>query len=240
MARSESRSVLALIHQMNAGSGVFGETMRERGLGLDERCIPEGADAPDPERYTAVLVFGGSANVDEEAGRPWLRAERELLERALALDTPVLGVCLGAQQLAQAAGARVWPNGAFEIGWHAVHATPEAHDDDVLGPLPDTICACEWHAYGFDLPPGATPLYRNDRGLQAFRIGTRQWGIQFHAEVTAATFAFWASAGDGREEALEAGVDLDALEAETAARIGEWNELGRGLCRRFLDVAAAA
>lgn len=232
-----SRPILSLIHQMNADSGVFGEVVRERGLELDERCVPEGGDAPDPDGYAAVMIFGGSANVDEEAGRPWLRTERELLERAIALDKPVLGVCLGAQQLAMAAGARVWENGSFEIGWHLVHATPEASGDALLGPLPDALCAVEWHSYGFDLPPGAKPLYRNDHGLQAFRIGTRQWGIQFHAEVTEATFVSWAAPGDGREEALEAGVDLDALGAETQARIGEWNELGRGVCRRFLDVA---
>jgi GMP synthase-like glutamine amidotransferase len=230
--------ILSLIHQTNAGSGVFGEVVRGC-CELDERCIPRGDPAPDPEDYGAVLVFGASANVDEEEAHPWLRTERALLERALEVDTPVLGVCLGAQQLAQAAGARVGPIGEFEIGWRTVHATPEAASDAVLGALPATLRACEWHGYGFELPPGAVALYRNDRGLQAFRIGARQWGIQFHAEVTESTFAGWAADDEGRSEALAAGVDLGALAADTGRLIEGWNELGHGLCRRFLAVAGA-
>jgi len=230
--------VLSLVHQAGAGSGVFLDAVRERGYELDERCVPEGDEAPAPDPYAAVLIFGGSANVDEEDRRPWLRTERDLLERALALDKPVLGVCLGAQQLALAAGGRVWPNESFEIGWLTVHATPEAATDAVLGPLPGRLHACEWHGYGFDLPPRGVPLFRNERGLQAFRLGQRQWGIQFHAEVRRSTLEGWMRGDDGRREAVGAGVDLAALRAETDARIEEWNELGRGLCRRFLDVAA--
>ncbi len=229
--------ILCLVHQPDAGSGVFAEAVRELGHQLDERCVPAGDDA-SLEGYAAVIVLGGSANVDEEDRRPWLRTERGLLEQAVALDRPVLGVCLGAQQLADAAGAAVFPIDPPEIGWHPITATGEAPSDALLGSLAESVCAVEWHGYGFELPAGATPLYRNDRGWQAFRLGTRQWGIQFHAEVTRPTYERWMQGAEARAQAEAAGVDLAELRAITGERIGAWNDLGRELCRRFLAVAA--
>ena len=184
-----------------------------------------------------MLVFGGSANVDEEDRRPWLRTERRLLERVVEAGTPILGVCLGAQQLASVGGAVVRPLDTPEIGWKEVVATRDAEDDPVLGPLPRPMCACEWHGYTFEVPPGGVGLFHNERGCQAFRLDDRRWGIQFHAEVTRRTLERWIDSDEGRREARAAGVDLDAVRAATDRHIARWNELGRGICGRFLEVA---
>jgi GMP synthase-like glutamine amidotransferase len=178
------------------------------------------------DRYEAVIVFGGEANVDQEAEHPWLVEEKAYIGDLLDRGTPLLGVCLGAQVIAEVAGADVRRLDVPEVGWHeVVRAVP----DPLLGA--DRLLAFEWHRYGFECPPGAVELARNDVGCQAFRLGNA-WGIQFHAEVDEPTALGWI-----REYGPEVGVDAQALAAETAANIAAWNEFGRGLCRRFLATA---
>jgi hypothetical protein len=89
------------------------------------------------------------------------------------------------------------------------------------------------------VPPDAVALARSPRALQAFRAGDRAWGIQFHAEVTERDAIGWAERFEEDEKAVEMGLDPDALSAAIRERIGAWNQLGRELCGRFLDVAAA-
>ena len=229
---------LAVVHQPDAGSGVFAEAAAERGLRLEEWSPANGGAPPAPAELDAVLVFGGAMHVDQEDAHPWLREEKRWLRELLEGGVPTLGVCLGAQLVAEAAGARVGRAPGPEIGWHEVALAPEAAEDPVLGSLPERFAAFEWHPYEFALPPGATPLASNPACLQAFRIGDAAWGVQFHAEVTSETIDAWIERYRQDEDVREAGADLDRVAAETPARIGAWNELGRHLCGRFLDVAA--
>jgi GMP synthase-like glutamine amidotransferase len=105
--------VLSVIHQADAASGVFGETVRERGAELAEWNIAAGSPPPaPPESYDAVLVFGGAMHVDQEDRHAWLRDENSLLQALLERGIPILGVCLGAQLIAKAARAKV----AADIG----------------------------------------------------------------------------------------------------------------------------
>jgi GMP synthase (glutamine-hydrolysing) len=164
------------------------------------------------------MIFGGEANVDD--AHSWLEEERELIRGWLEDGTPLLGVCLGAQLIADVAGADVRRLSEPEIGWHEVSGDGEL--------IPDRLLAFEWHRYGFDCPPGATELARNDVGCQAFRLG-RAWGIQFHAEVDEPTVTGWI-----RDYGPGVGVDAEALARQTEEEIGGWNEFGRGLCARFL------
>jgi GMP synthase-like glutamine amidotransferase len=175
-------------------------------------------------------------NVDEEDRYPWLAAEKRLLQELLDRDTPLLGVCLGAQLVAEAAGAEVRRASEPEIGWYEVEV--EASDDPVIGPLPDRFTAFGWHSYAFALPPGATALARSPVCLQAFRAGARAWGIQFHAEVTREIVEGWLDGYRVDPDAVRIGLDPDAVRAESERRIDEWNALGRALCERFLEAAA--
>lgn len=220
--------LLALIHEADAPSGVFGEAARGAGHELVERNVTRDG-VPPPDGYDALMVFGGAMHVDQEDRHPWLRDEDALLRELLQRGTPLLGVCLGSQLIAKAAGARVGPAARREIGWHEVELTPEAATDPVLGALPERFRAFQWHSYAFELPPGAVALAANPVCLQAYRIGDAAWGIQFHAEVTRPIVERWLASVDGREEAQD--LDFSPMTA--------WNELGRGLAARFLEAASS-
>jgi GMP synthase (glutamine-hydrolysing) len=230
--------VLSIVHQTDAAAGVFAESVAERGHELDEWVISAAPEPPSPvEDYGAVLVFGGAMHVDQEDRHGWLRDERVLLQRLVADDVPVMGVCLGGQLLAKALHGHVRRMPSPEIGWPLVELTQEAPDDPVFGALPTSFPAFQWHSYHFELPEGAVALARNERCLQAFRAGGVAWAIQFHAEVTHESVLDWIRASDPEEDG---NLDVPGLVAETEERIGEWNAFGRELCGRFLEVATRA
>jgi GMP synthase (glutamine-hydrolysing) len=230
---------LAIVHQRDAGPGVFGAALRAKGVELDSWMPPEGGDPPlPPTGYDAVLVFGGAMHADQEERHPWLGPEKRLLRVLLERQVPLLGVCLGAQLLAEAAGAPPRRAKRPEIGWYDVDVTEEGATDPLLGPLAPGFTAFEWHSYEFPLPDGATPLARSEACLQAYRIGDRAWGIQFHAEVSRADADAWIDDYESDEDAVRTGVDPDRLRRQTRGSIEGWNELGGSLCARFLEDAA--
>jgi GMP synthase (glutamine-hydrolysing) len=231
--------VLAISHQADAGPGVFAEEARARGHSLDEWLLPDGSAPGDPGAYDAVLTFGGSMHTDQEAKHPWLAGEKRLLRALIADRVPLLGVCLGSQLVAEAAGAPAEPAPEPEIGWFEVELTADGISDPLLAPLAPRFTAFQWHSYRSPLPAGGVPLARSPAALQAFRVGPAAWGIQFHAEVTAHDAVGWAERFDEDEKAVEIGVDPDAMITTIRERIGPWNRLGRELCGRFLEVASA-
>jgi GMP synthase (glutamine-hydrolysing) len=229
---------LAIVHQRDAGPGVFAEAARRRGVAL-ERWLRAESDSPpgEPDAYGAVISFGGAMHADQEQAHPWLGEEKRLLRRLLEGGTPLLGVCLGAQLLAEAAGAPPRRASEPEIGWFEIALTDEGADDPVLGPLAPRFEGFQWHSYEFSLPAGAVALAHSQACLQAYRLGDRAWGIQFHAEVSARDAESWIDDYRSDEDAVRTGLDPAALRAQTRERIEAWNELGRGLCERFLDAA---
>jgi GMP synthase (glutamine-hydrolysing) len=230
--------VLSIIHGPNARSGVFGEVVRAGGHELVERSYAFGKPPPAaPETYDAVMVFGGVMNVHEVDGHPWLTGELQMLERVLEAEVPVFGVCLGSQMLAAAAGAEVTRAREPEIGWYEVETTPEAAEDPLFAPAPDRFLALQWHSYQFDRPRDAVVLARSPICLQAYRIGDSAWGIQFHAEVTRRVLSEWISKGGGEPDAVRIGFDPVAAQAQIGTEIDRWNDFGRTLAGRFLDVA---
>jgi GMP synthase (glutamine-hydrolysing) len=229
---------LSIAHQRDAGPGVFAHAMQSLGLEHDLWMRAETDSPPrDPAGYDAVLVFGGAMHVDQEETHPWMREEKALLRDLLDREVPLFGVCLGAQLVAEAAGASARPASEPEIGWHEVEVTPEGATDPVLGALALRFTAFQWHSYEFTLPAGATPLARSAVCLQAFRMGNAI-GIQFHAEVTGADAEAWIDDYRSDEDAVRIGVDPDELRQQTRASIKEWNDLGRALCERFLSEVA--
>jgi GMP synthase (glutamine-hydrolysing) len=229
---------LAIVHQPDAGPGVFAEEMHARGVDLDHWLIGEGAPPPaEPAEYDAVLTFGGAAHPDQEDAYPWLAPEKELLAELIERRVPLLGMCLGSQLVAEAAGATPRRAREPEIGWPVVELTPEAADDPLLSGLPERFEAFQWHSYESPLPPGATPLATSAVCLQAFRLEGPAWGIQFHAEVSTEDGEHWIDDYRSDEDAVRIGLDPNRLLAETAPRMDPWNKLGRALCGRFLEAA---
>ena len=226
--------VLSVTHGPSVGGGVFDETVERDGHDLARWVVPLGDDPPDLEAHDAIMVFGGGMHPDQDGSHPWLAHEVAFLRRALDASVPLLGVCLGAQLIARAAGAWVGPAAENEIGWLPVELTGAGRTDPVLSALPARIEAFQWHHYTFALPEGATELAASAIARQAFALDGHAWGIQFHAEVTRQMIEAWVA-----EDATELPMATGALFAATDERIGAWNEHGRSLCRAFLAAASA-
>src|SRR5262249_44746291 len=141
-AGSGRMNVLAVVHGSDAPVGSFGDVVVERGHRLATWVPVVAATPPDVEAHDAVVVFGGAMHVDQEADHPWLREEEEYFRALLDRGVPLLGVCLGAQMVAKAAGARVGPALEPEIGWYDVE---RSGSDPVLGVLPGRFPAFQWH-----------------------------------------------------------------------------------------------
>ena len=218
--------VLALTHGPSVGPGVFGTEVVAAGHELEE-CHVAAGGTPSTDA-DAILVFGGAMHPDQGARHPWLLDEHRFLVGVLERRTPVLGVCLGAQLLAQAAGAPVHPAAEPEVGWMPVELTEAATADPVFASAPTHFEAFQWHHYTYDLPAGAVELARSDSSTQAFRLGAAV-GIQFHAEVTETQVGRWLAEDPADVE------DAEALRAATRERIAGWNAFGRGSRRRFLE-----
>lgn len=224
--------ILSIVHHDPTDGGVFDETAEQFGHSV-ERWLPSANGSErSPTEFDAVMVFGGAMHPDQDNAHPWLAHEVEFLRHALDSGVPLLGVCLGAQLIARAAGAGVGPAGASEVGWHEIELTPAGQADPVLSTLPARIDAFQWHHYTFELPVSATELARSPAARQAFTIDRRAWGIQFHAEVTREMIASWAAEGADQLQVTPA-----ELRAQTDELIDAWNEAGRRLCTAFLDVA---
>jgi GMP synthase (glutamine-hydrolysing) len=232
--------ILAIVHQPDAGPGVFAEAAAQAGAPL-ELWRPGMGEAPPAQlsAYGAVLTFGGGMHPDQEAAHPWLAVEKRLLAQALEQEVPVLGVCLGAELLAEAAGAPARRASIPEVGWYPVRMSEHAPGDPLLAELPPVFQALEWHGYESPLPPGAVALAWSETCLQAYRVGRQAWGIQFHAEVTLPTFECWLDEYQDDPDAVRLGIDPEALREQARAGMDTWNRLGRELCRRFLVIVGA-
>jgi GMP synthase (glutamine-hydrolysing) len=228
--------ILAIVHQQDAGPGVFAEAIASRGQILETWLPVEEPEPPaDPLGYDGVITLGGAMHPDQQARHAWMAAERELLKELLARDTPTIGLCLGAQLLAAAAGAEPRRAERPEIGWHRVSLTAPGRRDPLLAGFSPSFEAFQWHSYSFPLPEGAVALAESSLALQACRIGEAAWAIQFHAEVSAADAANWIDDYRSDPDAVAIGVDPVALRVETEAKIESFNRLGRDLCGRWLD-----
>lgn len=137
---------------------------------------------PDLNAVDAIIALGGPMSVNDEAELPWLKDEKRFIREGIYSGMPVLGICLGAQLMASSLGARVYSGADKEIGWFPVHACK--HDASVFS-FPSNCEVFHWHGETFDLPTGAKHLARSEGCLhQAFQVGKRAIGLQFHLETT--------------------------------------------------------
>jgi GMP synthase (glutamine-hydrolysing) len=222
--------VLSVTHGPLVRSELFGEVAHAEGHELVEwEIVSQGR--PPSNGFDAVMVFGGDMNVGEELRHPWLHDEYDVLNEWIRAETPLLGVCLGAQTLAHAAGARVARTDRPQIGFQEVALTEAGERDPVLGALPACFEALNGNAYAFDVPPHGVELATGAVSSQAFRVGSRAWAVQFHPEVRREQVLAW-----WREEP-ELPKPLEELEHDLDRKLDRWQELGRRLCRAFLAAA---
>jgi GMP synthase-like glutamine amidotransferase len=167
------------------GPGVIEPWARGRGQRIQVTRFFECEPLPPLEGVDWLVILGGPMSVHDEAIFPWLSSEKRFITEAIAGGRTILGICLGAQLVAAALGARVYPNAHKEVGWFPVRRRLEAERSKLGRALPLEIEAFHWHGETFDLPAGAIPLASSEACLnQGFVLGERVLGVQFHLETT--------------------------------------------------------
>jgi GMP synthase-like glutamine amidotransferase len=220
---------VVLQHVSHEGPGAIGTAVADAGADLSVVRLDRGERVPGGGAVadmTGLVVMGGPMGVHDDVS--WLEAERALVRCAVEAELPVLGVCLGAQQLAAAVGGIVTKGPVPECGVGEVHLTNEAIRDPLFGPAPSPLPCVHWHGDTFSLPEGAVRLAGNEAyENQAFRFGRRAYGLQFHVEVTGSLVAHWGPH-------LPPGVFVRTSDVAHVARAGE------GIVRRFVALAGSA
>jgi GMP synthase-like glutamine amidotransferase len=205
--------VVVLQHESIEGPGVWTETLLEHGASVECVLVPMNGVPAHAEDAELLISMGGSMSVNDDL--PWIGSEISLLRRRIRSQAPVLGVCLGSQLIAKAAGGVVERGPSFEIGFHEVELAAEGGADVVCAALPTRFSVLQWHGEFFhDVPTAVTLARSSSYPMQAFRVG-RAYGLLFHLEATLHSVAAMSRAfpDDLRRGGLEPEQLLDAARA---------------------------
>ncbi len=208
------------------GPGIIAREAKSRGLDVEVRRLDLEAEVPEADHVDGLVVMGGPFGAYEEDSYPLLAKECSLLTAVLRRGSPILGVCLGAQLLAKALGCKVFPGHGAEVGFGSIALTQAGQQDPLFADLGTVSPAFHWHGDTFTLPEGAVLLASSQMYThQAFRFGSLAYGLQFHVEPDADTWAAW-------RNHLPTGL-ID--EAKTQRMQVE--EVGQKVISRFFDLA---
>lgn len=225
-------SVLILKNISSEGPGTIEDFLVRSGIPYVIADLASG-EFPDASAYDTLVMMGGPMSVNESDRYPYIGREAELARTFMAQGRKVLGVCLGAQIMAKALGARVYPGTEKEVGWYDIELVDGGADDprmkllasDGKGTVGKTFRVFHWHGETFDIPKGAvrlaqSPLYPN----QAFRFGKNAYAFQFHIEVTEQMILEWL-----RHEA----VDLERIGRDTEVFYADYARRAKDFYRAF-------
>lgn len=211
---------------------LIGDVIVESGHELQTVMLEEGVSIPDPfDGFDGLVVMGGPQSANDRH-LSYIRDEVELLKRAIELDFPVIGICLGAQLLAKAAGAEIVRSPVRELGWYPVYPSADSAGDPLFSMLPaEGLQVFQWHGESFTQPEGASLLATHpDVRQQAFRIGNCQYGMQFHMEVDAELIEVWIAAGESERSHLgETGINAIRKDNDL------YLQAARGVCREMVQ-----
>jgi GMP synthase-like glutamine amidotransferase len=170
------------------GPGSIAPWLEARGATIGVTRFFQNDPLPKIEEIDFLVVMGGPMSVNDERVLPWLVTEKRFIREMIDHGKPVLGICLGAQMIANVLGAKVYPNPEKEIGWWPVQSTPGADHPHAVFRFPDHCVVFHWHGETFDLPQGAVRLAKSAAcANQAFQFGANVIGLQFHLETTPAS-----------------------------------------------------
>lgn len=195
--------VLILQHHPDEGPGTLGGFLQERGAELKVLHTHKGEEPPiSPEGFDAVVSMGGPMNVYEEEEHPWLAPENQLLAAAAQAGLPIMGICLGAQLIAKALGARVVGSPQEEIGWFDAKLTAEAAADPLWAGVEPSVPVLQWHGDMFEIPEGGQLLATGQPCPHQAFGWKKAYGLQFHVEVTPAILKVWFPEAERQKEIL--------------------------------------
>ena len=185
-------NVLIIKHVDIEGPGLIEYCLNQRRLPYQVLCLDSDARLPRPEGFTHIILLGGPMNVYEEDRYPFLKDEDLFIKEAVQRGKFILGICLGAQLIAKALGAKVFKAPVKEIGWFDVSLTEIGLQDPLFSNLPKTFPVFQWHEDTFDIPKSAKLIATSSSvPHQAFRYGDNAYGLQFHLEVTEEMIQEW-------------------------------------------------
>lgn len=212
------KQALAIRHVAFEDAGSFAAVLEQQGYAL--RYLEAGHDdLADIEAEAAdlLLILGGPIGAYEDDIYPFLHDELRLIARRLTARRPILGICLGAQLMARALGARVYPGAqGKEIGWAPLQLTAAGQASPLRHLAPELTPVLHWHGDTFDIPAGAERLAGTARyPNQAFAVGNYALALQFHPEVTSAGMERW-FIGHACEIGASAGITVPQLRADTS------------------------
>ncbi len=232
--------LLVIQHSPLEGLGLFEEEIKKINLTYD--TIMAGDDVVWPsgvklEEYVGLIVLGGPMSAYEEARFPWIKKELLVIGEALRQKKPILGICLGAQMLAKAAGAKVHPGHTKEIGWAPIRLDDWFYKRNPvffqLDPKKEHK-VFHWHSDTFDIPTQGYRLAWNDTyPNQAFCIQGNAIGIQFHPEMTLEMVKSWCESTAGQMDATSSGYDTQKILAESATHLPELKEIAHKIFYGF-------
>jgi GMP synthase-like glutamine amidotransferase len=236
MPSMNTPTVLVVNHPLISDPGLFRPIVEGRGYRIEEVDFSRDQRPAHPiGEYAAMLVMGGSPQVDEEDKHPWLVAEKHAIRQAIDSETPYLGVCFGAQLLADVAGAVVRPATVPRHGWGDVVRSDAADGDPIFGRLPTVFRTVVWQHYEFECPPNATEMARSATASHGFRLdGTPAWGTQFHPEAGTVEIRAWIDSLTSIGEITPEAAELVLAEAQVYHR--QQMQLSEAICGAFLTV----
>jgi GMP synthase (glutamine-hydrolysing) len=234
-----TKHVLILRHVRHEPAGTLENALAK--ADIEFRYLDLFAERPpffDIRQILGLAVMGGPMSVNDVQQYPYLDYEPDWLRQAINLGIPVLGICLGAQLVAKAMGARVYPNGIKEIGWYPLEMTAAAAEDRLFAGCGPRLTVFQWHGDTFDLPKGAvhlaqSPTCRN----QAFCIGQSGYALQFHIEMTAEMIEDWLTESvNARELATVDYIDPQEIRRKTPQELPGLQILAAKVLGRFAEL----
>jgi GMP synthase (glutamine-hydrolysing) len=236
-ASGEGTSWLVLRHSQAEGIGLLGNALRERGIHHRTLDIARGEPVPkDLRGVGGLIVLGGPMGAYEQDKYGFLRSESALLEKAIAAGRPVLGICLGAQLIAQVLGARVYAGDKREVGWAPVTLTADGRDDPLFAGGDETLTVFHLHGDTYELPADATNLATSRMfEQQAFRWGEIVYGFQFHLEFTESIITRLAQEPDSQRYMAEAGADVKQIVADAPAHVRDLTDTAQRVFENYFS-----
>lgn len=229
--------ILIFKHVPFEGPGTFREELDKRGLRYKEVNLYQAEAPKNLDGCGGLIIMGGPMNVYEETTYPFLKDEDRLIKEALAKKIPMIGVCLGAQLMAKAAGSKVTKGKKKEIGWYPLHITDEAMKDPVFCSLPKEVEVFQWHGDTFDIPKGAVRLASSELfPNQAFRIGDNAYAFQFHIEVTSDIIKSWIDINEEELAGVKDYIDSEKILPEAKTKIDNLGRLAKNVYDQLFKI----